>query len=85
LDAEGARQGENRPKAIRIKSSHHDQFFQFQIIPLQSTLPDPCVFVASDCGDFVGIFRFLLLSLLLGQMLATMFVHSDGARPLKPD
>jgi len=25
LDAEGARQGEDRPKAIRVKSTHPDQ------------------------------------------------------------
>ena len=39
---------------IRFKSSHPDQFFQFQINPLQRPLHGHCFFVGSNCGSFVG-------------------------------
>ena len=43
----------------RVKSSHPDQFYQFQINPLQITVPGRCCFAGPDCGNFPGISSFL--------------------------
>ena len=44
-------------KAIRIKSSHPDQYFQFQINPLHRPLRGYRFLVGPNCGRFAGVFR----------------------------